>query len=62
MTEKKFKVTMEITISGRLVGEEVDCNFVENAIGENLRSTNSADFNIETQDIWAKEIYEEEEK
>ena len=59
---KKFKVTLEVVVSGRLVGEDTDCQFVENAIGENLRSANTEDFTVEAKDIWAKEIYEEEEQ
>lgn len=59
---KKFKVTMEVSVSGRFIDEEADCNFIENMIGENLRSANTEDFSVEAKDVWAKEIYEEEKQ
>lgn len=63
MTEKKFKITLDVVVSGRLIGEETDCNSVENMLGEYLHTArNTEDFTVEAKDIWATEIYEEEEK
>lgn len=58
--DKKFEVIMEITVSGRLVGEDTDCQFVENSIKEIFHSTDTEELTVEAKDIWAKEIHEEE--
>jgi len=63
MAEKKFKITLDVVVSGRLVGEGLDCGSVENMIEESFRSIrNTEDFTVKAKDIWAKEIYEEEDQ